>query len=173
MNSLREFKILDEFHHLNESLHRLDWNNKLAVATSSERVQNDRLISKFVHCFDEPNHIRRLSLKIFMRKDFPLRNELNRFIERVTEGGLIEKWENIRGAPVEKPPTFSYTEITLKVFLNIAYFSTGMVLIAVFTLLCERFVHKKARAPGAPRRWRYIEMMIDPFRYLLLNDLSY
>lgn len=170
MDTLKRFTVPGD---LNKYLHRLDWDDKLAVATSSERVQNDCSLSKFVHCFDEPNHIQNHPFKIFMRKDFPLRSELNQFIERVTEAGLIEKWAKIRSFPMEKPPKFAYSEITKEVYFIFTCLAGGLVSLAVITLIVERIVYKKVRTSAASRVWRYIEITIDPYRYFLLNDWSY
>lgn len=153
----------------------MDWDNKLAVATSFEQIRNDRQLSKSVYCFDEANNIQIYPLMFHMRRDFPLQSELNKFIKYMTENGLTNKWDkkNIFGSILEKTPKYQYIEITLQIHLVTECILISLLLSTLLVLLIELFVYKKARAQNANRFWRYIEMMIDPYRYFLLNDLTY
>lgn len=160
---------------MTEYLHRLGWNDRLAVATSFGQIRNDRILSKFVYCFDEANNIQTYPLKVFMRKGFPYQVELNKFIQHISENGLIMKWykKHKFGPFVEKPPSFQFIEITIEMYLVLGSFIIGALLGFVIILFVERMTYKKARSQGAIWLWRYIEMMIDPYRYFLLKDLSY
>lgn len=160
---------------LTEYLNQLNWNNKLAVATSLERVQNDRLILKWVHCFDESTNIQKYPTRIFMRNDFPFQIDLNKFIERVIENGLVVKWakRNIFGCFKEQASQQQYIEYTFESQVVLCQITIGLLLFASLVLIFERIVHKKAQANNTSRFWRYIEMSIDPNRYFLLNDLSF
>lgn len=110
-----------------------------------------------------------------MRKDFPLHSELNRFIERAVENGLIVKWskKKIFRSVKEKAPEVHFIEITLEMYLILDLICVGMLATAGIALIFERVVYKRARLRGAARLWRYIDMMFDSNRYFLLNDRSY
>lgn len=80
-------------------LNKLEWNNKLAVAVSTElsfsrvKTENSQIFHQMdFYCFDQPNIIYKYSLKMLTRKSFPYLNELNDFIQRASDGGLIVKW---------------------------------------------------------------------------------
>lgn len=110
-----------------------------------------------------------------MRKGFPYQVELNKFIQHISENGLIMKWyrKHKFGSFVEKPPTFQFIEITIEMFSIIGSLVIIELFVILLTLLLERMVFKNVRSQGAIRLWCYIEMIIDPYRHFLLEDLSY
>lgn len=156
-------------------LNRLDWNDKLAIATSLERVRNDRYFPKFIHCFGDLNNIQKYPMRIFMRNDFPLRSDLNRFIGRLSENNLITRWmkQHSFGSRVENERQFRYIEIAIDDYLVIGLICVCVLILACIVFALERLVYKKARTCSATRFWRYLEMVIDPYRYFFLQDLSY
>lgn len=160
---------------LTEYLHQLNWNNKLAVATSFDRIRNDRVFSKSVYCFDESNNIQTYPLKMFMQKDFPFQRELNKFIKNIEENGLSVKWRkgHIFGSFAEKPPKFSSYFVSFEVISVLVFICIILLFSAVLILFFEFLIYKKVRTPGTARLWRFIEMAIDPYRYFLLNDFIY
>lgn len=156
---------------LNKYLHELDWNNRLAVATSSDQFRNDQRLTESVYCFDDSNSVLKYPLRMFMRTGFPFHRQLNEFVQRVNENGLIVEWtkKNIR----EKPPEFIYTQVSLESFSVGILIIVGLLLLCFGVFILELIVYRRARIPGAARVWRYIEMAIDPNRYFLLYDLAY
>lgn len=160
---------------MTEYLHRLGWNDRLAVATSFDHFRNDRILSKFVYCFDEANNIQTYPLKVFVRKDFPYQVELNKFIQYISENGLTIKWykKHKFGPFFERPPTYQFIEISIEMFLIIGSVAIIGLFVILLILLLERMVFKKIQSQGAIRLWHYIEMIIDPYRHFLLEDLSY
>lgn len=110
-----------------------------------------------------------------MRKDFALQSELNRFIERASQHGLLMRWikKSSFSSYLEKPPKFIYFEIAMDTHKFAQLFFFLFVLISTSSFIVERIVYKKVRANGASRWWRYMEVLIDPNRYFLLNDLAY
>lgn len=156
----------------NDFLQQLEWNNQLAVATSYESFQNDRYLSKIVYCFDKNNNILEYSLNILMRKDFELHDELNRFIQRMIECGLIQKWLK-RGRNMEIEPSFQYINMAFKHFEFVLTLCTYMLISALCALLIETIVYKRVRAENASPFWHIIHMIINPNRYFLLEDLTY
>lgn len=170
--TLNEFKILES---KNDFLNELQWNDKLAVAISYERVQTDRLLSASLYCLDDFNSIYGYSLKFLMRKNFLLMNELNQFIQQSSDAGLITKWlkGNQLEYSVQKPPKFQFVQSHMDAVLILFTFCLCLFSIAALILLIEFIVDKKVRTEKSARFWRYIEMSIDSRRYLWLNDLAY
>lgn len=108
-----------------------------------------------------------------MQKDFALINELNEFILRATDSGLINKW--LRGKKFEtlkeKPQQFQNISIGISSIIVLLFICTGMLVFALSFFIIEIIVDKKVREEISARFWRYIEMSIDPYRYFLLNDV--
>lgn len=170
---MQNFKVSNN---LTEYLNQLDWNNKLAVATSLERVRNDRLLSKSVYCFDESNNIQTYPLKIFMRKGFNLQKKLDRFIEYTIENGVIVKWtrkNTFRSFVEERRIQMDYDEVKAEIFKFFVPVILGVSLGAFVIMVFEVIVHTKVHSHGSAKLWRYIQMMIDPERYFLLYDFAY
>lgn len=153
-----------------ENFNRLDWNDKLAVASSFERAQYLRSKSYFdLYFFDHPNQIHTHASKFLMRPRFSFVNELDKFIEQASNGGLINKWLK-RYRLVSKgndPDEYRYLK-----FENLAFhFGNSIIvwLFALFVLMIERIVFRKVRMVGSNRFWRYVEILIDPDRHFLMN----
>lgn len=156
-----------------EYLEQLDWNNKLAVVSSLKRAQYFRLQHRFdIYSFTYPNQIYEYTLKFLMRPNFPFANDLNRFIQQATEGGLINKWINNYRWHLK---VADQNEIVYIKFQNWALFLGILLIVWLFLIslfMLERTVHKKVRTIGSRRFWKYIEMMIDPVRRCFLNKYA-
>lgn len=110
-----------------------------------------------------------------MSKEFALQTELHQFITNLIEGGFIVKWEkrNLFGSFVEKPPAFQYITVTIELISVLLIICINLIAGSILMLIAEFIIYKRVRTHGAARIWRFIEMMIDPYRHFLLNDLTY
>lgn len=165
--ALNKFTVTDV---TSENFKRLDWNGKLAVASSFQRVQYLRSKSYFdLYFFNHPNQIHTYAPKFLMRPRFSFANELNKFIEQASNGGLINKWLK-RYRLVSKgndPEEYRYLKLE-----NLAFplCISGIIwLFTLFVLMIERIVFRKVRMVGSNRFWRYVEILIDPDRHFLMN----
>lgn len=159
---------------------QLEWNDKLAVAVSYElslsflRIGGNRCDPKTkIYCFDAANSIYDYGLKILMRKDFPLINELNQFILYASESGLINKWLMGNRSLTEKKPLFEYVSFKAESLIVALMIFIGMILLALIVIIVETIVHKKIQGQNFIPFWHYVEIMIDPYRHFLLEDLSH
>lgn len=150
---------------------QLEWNDKLAVATSVEQI---RFHSKFkVHCFRNPQSIYEYPLSFFVQKDFPFLIELNMFIQQTGSSGLLSKWlGNYQNEFSIKSDNFRYIEMNIDTIWYMGSVCLCMLLTAFLVLNVERFIHKRTREMDVLRVWRFVEIMIDPKRHFLLKDLS-
>lgn len=158
----------------NYNLRQLEWNSKLAVATSLERVRKMQLKSELkLYCFNNPNNIYEYSLKILMKKDFALVNELNRFIRYASDGGLIVKWlkGNTFISDSEKSSKFGFSEAHLNSLLFNGIIFCGVSTLSMIVFIAEMLVYKNVQKNVSSTFWRYCQMFIDPYRYFLLKDL--
>lgn len=169
---MQQFEISDN---LNEHLLGLEWNDKLAIVSSHMDIQYDKYLPSLVFCFNHPNIIHTYSLKMLMHKRFPLAKELDKFIQRSFEVGLMAKWlgGNAHEIPLEKPPKFQFIQIVLETISFTVVLSMALILFSISVLLIEIIIDKRVRAIDSNKLWRYIEMMIDPHRYFLLDNLNY
>lgn len=160
------FEVTD---HPDKCINELLWNDKLAIAISRELSICSR---NNAYCFDHPNIIYEYSLSMLTRKDFPLINELNQFIQGAVEGGLITRWlKRYRSREKEIPP--EYTDINWENFSIYVVFYLGLTFFAFVMLIIEKIVYRKVREPNSKPFWRYIEMAIDPYRYFFREDLDW
>lgn len=164
---MNEFEILED---PNEFIDDLKWNDKLAIAISYTKVRNDRSLFSSSFCFDNFNSIYGYSLKFLMRKDFALINELNEFILRATDSGLINKW--LKGKRFEtlkeKPQQFRNISIGISSIIVLLFICTGMLVFALSIFIIERIVHKKIQVKNTGF-FKYVDMTIDSNRYFLLD----
>lgn len=173
MEALKRFEITSE---INYYLHQLEWNSELAVATSLERVRNLQLDKELkLYCFNNANNIYEYSLKILMKKGFPLVDELNRFIQYASDGGLIVKWlkRNRFSAVAQKPSKYKFSESSSNSMLFNGMIFCGVSALSVLVCAIEILVHRNVQAKKHSKFWLHCQMCIDPYRYFLLKDLSY
>lgn len=175
--SLSNFELVDQ---PNDHLFQLERNDRLAIAISKElslspiRKGNNRMDPKLkIYCFGNSNSLHEYELTLLLRKNFPYLNEMNKFLKYASGVGLIEKWLKNYRSIAEKPPSYDY-EMFKAESLYIAFTVFLCMMFASFiVVIMEKFVHKTVRTGNGGRFWRYIEIIIDPYRYLLLNDLAY
>lgn len=190
MNLRENATVLQVYH--SKSLHRfelvqrpeeyfkqLDWDDKLAVAVSHQlsfspiHIGNDRFDpKKMIYCFDSENSIHEYAMKILMSKTFPFINELNRFILSASESGLITKWLMKYRSLTVKESSSEFAIFKAESLIVQVFISLGMLLFAFVVVILEGIVHEKARAENEIRFWYYLEIIIDPYRHFLLQDLS-
>lgn len=154
-------------------LSRLHHNSRLSVKISREKAHKSRLISASqIHCFDKSEVIFDYSLKFLMQRNFQYINELNKFIEMATAGGLIKKWHSdSRIRPHDNyDNTKSFRSTKLESYYGILLLWMPLCVYCIFTHHLEITVLKKLRMVGSTRIWVLIEMMIDPYRHFLLKN---
>lgn len=85
------FKICNN---LDQCLSRLDGNPKLAVAISRKRAYNSHLtLASHIYCFDS-EIIYEYDLKFLVKENSTIFANLNDFIQRAIQSGLIKKWRS-------------------------------------------------------------------------------
>lgn len=175
METLRKFELVEQ---PTEYVYQLNWNNKLAVAIPRDLSYSRAVLNRDqfdptskMFCFNSPDNIHKYWLKILVRKEFPLLDELNQFIQYASEGGLIDEWIKKDRHSVEKAPKYE-DAMDLEVFVVIWVVCGIMLLISSLVLIIEKITFKIVRRVNASVLWRLIEVCIDPNRYFLMNDLT-
>lgn len=170
MEILRRFKIVESPY---DHLRQLQYNDKLAVAVSMERVKNEDLISRIdIYCFNHPDLIYGYPLKILVSKEFRYLTELNQLIQMASESGLIVKWlKKFAFGPIsDKPPLFVYTEINMESFMCFIIFMLLMQSFVIFLGVLEKRAYDKIHEPNVRSIWIYTDMALNPYRYFLLEN---
>lgn len=156
-------------------LQQLHTNRYLAVAISLEHAQYTHLISKSkIYCFENPETITEFAVQMLVRKDFPYLNELNAFINKAKESGLILKWLNEnRNHQIHKEMHEGYGQINTETFLIIFIAWIGLTFIPSLIFVIERIVFHWAHKQNPTRISIFLEKMINSERYFLLNDIRF
>lgn len=146
----------------------------MAVAVSREYAWNTRFLGRSaVYCFENSEAIYNYALKILMKSDFPLANELNKFIKYATEGGLIVKWVKDNQVQHKRGK-----ELVNVIPLGVPHFNGVLIIYAglwIFTFLIaigEQVIYRQARKPNCAKFWIYAEMAIDADRHYLLRYIE-
>lgn len=152
----------------------LSWlhqDSELAVAVSREHAYNQHLDSSSqFYCFEKSEIIHEYTPTFLMQKDFPYFNELNRFIQRASAAGLIDKWHtDVKTPTYSRRKGKSYRQIKLQNFYGVYIIWFTLQLLVLVTFLLERFIHKKMKAHQPSRVWILAQMYIDPERHFLLE----
>lgn len=168
--TLRNFIITND---ISDYLHQLERDNKLAIATSYERIRKYQSNSGAkLYCFNDMNNLYGYPLKILMQKNFPYADELNRFIMHASEGGLIYKWLKRRNRS-EKPTKLHYFYFKLESLLFGGTIFLGTTALTFLILFVEMIVFKNVQKANPALIWLFMDMAIDPERHFLLEDLTY
>lgn len=160
---------------LDVCLRQLDSNRRFAVGISREHAQNSRLIPAFkIYCFENAEQIMRYSVQILVRKEFPLFEELNAFINLAQASGLVAKWwtqTRIRS-------DYEYYEeengdITMDNFNGFFIFWVSLLIVPALIYVFEKIIFYFAQKPNPSTIFILLEMIIDGERYFLLNDIRF
>lgn len=174
--SITKFKV---FEHPSDYFVELEWNNKLAVAalyeeSRSKTKQSPIEFKKDIYCFGQENIIYEYSLRMLARKDFPLLNDLNIFIRRVSECGLIDKWlKSYRSLEEDKNNRLSYSAYKLENLYFLLVICITLKMLALMTFILEKTTFRKIQTPHARPFWRYVEIIIDPYRHFFLRHIDW
>ncbi|XP_031639661.1 uncharacterized protein LOC116351666 [Contarinia nasturtii] len=173
--SLTKFKIVE---HPSEYFGQLELNDRIAVAASFEDSRSKPRDFRFgpkmsIHCFDFDNIIYEHSLKMLTRKGFPHLNDLNDFLQRASESGLIDKWLKAYRLVREEKSKVEYVTVKAEILLVALVIYSCMNLMAFLIIFVERKTFQKARSANAAPFWRYLEIVIDPYRYLFLQKVDW
>lgn len=158
------------FEHPSDYLDQLKLNDKLAVAASYELSRSK---TKHIYCFDNENIIYEYSLKMLVRKDFSLLRDLNNFLRGASEGGLIEKWlENYRSLGAKKDH-IEFTGFKLESIYFLLCVCVAFLILAFLAIIVERTTFRNNEIPNAKPFWRYVEMIISPYRYFYQRNANW
>lgn len=171
MRTLQRFTVTED---MNKHLQQLNWDDKLAVAVSIKRAEYVKLnASMSFHCFNHPNKIYEYSTKFLLQRNFTFANELNRFIEQASDGGLINKWQRSYRFLDKEEIQRNFDSVKAESLILELIVHCTLSALACMILLLEKLVHKKVRMQASSPLWQFIQMAIDPERYFLLNDFTY
>lgn len=143
-----------------------------AVAISREHAHSSSFfVDSTIYCFENAEVIHEYALKFLIAKDFPYLNELNEFVRRASESGLIDKWRidcHMRGKSKRNEKKFS--RIKMENFYSVYLIWFPLMLFQIMCVLLERFVHKKRYNHPESRFWKLFEMFIDSDRHYLVEN---
>lgn len=161
-------------HNLFQCINQLRFDSQMAVAISHDHARRIRkLAAQQFYCFERAESIHNYALKFYVRSNFPYVNELNAFIEALSENGLIEKWRADNGIAYKFQSVRQDSEdikITLQKIIGLLCFTIILQLLIVFVLFSEILIHKCARKTNCHRFWIIAEKTINPVRYFMVEN---
>lgn len=168
--------MLDKFivcQNLDICLNQLDANRYLAVAVSLEHARYTQFISTSkIYCFENTETVMRYAVQILVNKDFRYLDNLNTFISRAKESGLILKWLN-KNQRMYKERHEGYGQINMESFKITSMLWLGISFVPFLIFLVEIIVFRLAHKPNPTRICVLLEKLIDSERYFLLNDIRF
>lgn len=159
---------------IDKCLKDLEENDKLAVAVSRLHAQNNLHIARQkLFCFDRNQNILRYPVQLLMRKNFPLANQINDIIRRITESGLFIKWmsdsfvqqkSDSKGLTIQRLTTDHIIGGLLVYSLFLSF--------AIGAAIAEQIVYKHVKQKRHCRFWKIAECFLDngrqEFLFILL-----
>lgn len=166
--------MIDDFevcNNLDLCLSQLHRNSKVALAISNEHAYKSYSESNYeFYCLKE-DFIYEYSLKFLVRKDFRYLNELNKFIQMTSSGGLIRKWHsNGRTRTHLKHRGKQFEQLKWINFIGLYCIWWILQIVIIISMFWERLVYKKVRSSNKSKFWIISEMAIDPDRYFWLEN---
>lgn len=157
---------------IDDCLALVSYDVRLAVAASYKHSMSRQTISnRVVYCFKEPNHIYVQQISMIMKDTHPLLKDINRMIQKASEGGLIGKWEydistryqwetdHIKGT---RKLSFEHIFLAIVVYISFVCFATG-------AFISEVIIYHFSKRPNACRFWTIASTLIDGDRYFCLD----
>lgn len=124
-----------------------------------------------IYCFENSEIIYEYAPKLLVRNGFPFLKELNKFLEMISECGVINKWLSDNYFRTSKKKVNKvYYRFTMSNVYGLLLIGALDIFFTVIVFIFEKIVHKKTREPNTSRFWKMIEMLIDPDRYFLLGN---
>lgn len=161
-------KICDD---LFQCINQVQFNSRLAVAISHDHARRIRKLSPFqFYCFETPEIIHSYALTFYVRATFPYINELNGFIEALSENGFSEKWRADNGVPYafrSERQDSDDTIITLEKMIGLLCFTLTLQVLVILVFFSEILIYRSARKANSHRFWKIAEKSINPVRYFL------
>lgn len=156
----------------------LQSNVQQAIALSHEQVESfQRESASKMFCFGRTDVVAyEYAPRFIVQKSFPYLKKFNAFISAARNSGWISKWlkENQRKKffNIKSPPKDFVSKLADWFGILVMYFI--IVPGVLFVFIAERIIHNRVQKYKKPIKfWAIAELLIDPYRHFLNNDLRY
>lgn len=166
VDQMRSFEICEK---INECLHRLEFDEKLAVASSRLHVKTIPF-QQNIFCFSQLQNIQNNFISFMIRSDFPHRNQFDQIIKRIVASGLISKWKN--DLEIYRELHISREVRTMNITdLQIMFEMFCIATVASFVIvLLEMFINYKVKSKNSMNFWKLLDKIICGKRCFLLLE---
>lgn len=153
---------------IDSALARVQWDRKLAVATSRKHAFNLPNVSQDgIYCFQKTHNIQTKPLSMFLRKSYHLLPQLNHILRQLMESGHFEKWE--RDSRLRSANSVDQGRmVRLDHFMVMNKILIGLLSGASLVFLLELFTYRMIRRRKRSKFWRLIHLILEPQRLFLL-----
>lgn len=155
---------------IDKCLHRLEFDEKLAVATSRYHIKSMPL-QQNIFCFDQSQNIHNYLNTFMIRNDFPMKHEFDNILKRIVTSGILSKWR--RDLQLYRVSVQFFFEIDS---LNLIEFSYAFILlgpfliVTVFILIVEFHIYKRANSVNTTNFWQFLDKIICGKRCFFLLE---
>lgn len=164
---LDAFEICSE---IDKCLHRLEFDDILAVATSRLHIQAMPLHQN-IFCFDSSQNIQNY-LNIFMiRSDYPNRRAFNNVLKGFITSGIVSKWAmDARRYSETSIRHFDVHSINITEFYFAFIFAMVFISLSITALIFEFIIHFKCHSRNSKYYWTFLDRIISGKRNFLLLE---
>ena len=163
---LQNFEVCDD---IDECLNRLEFDDKLAVATSRYHIEAMQQ-QQNIFCFEPSQNIYNYLNTFMIRNDFPMKREFDEILKRIITSGLLSKWQ--KDMRHYRASIELNTQWKILNFGELTYAFTMFVglIAALMALIAEIYIYKKANSVNATNYWKFWDKIICGKRYYFLLE---
>lgn len=160
MFSQKQLGTIEDCTDIDECLHRLEFENKLAVATSRLHVQALPLY-KNIFCLAHSQNIHNYFTKFMIRSDFEMRISFNNMLQLVVDSGFVSKFQ--KDTQIHHRTSTDIADVhsmNLTDFRFVFIFSMAFFILIVPVTILEFVIYYKAHSVYATSFWKFLDKLI-------------
>lgn len=157
---------------IDECLHRLEFDDKLAVAVSRLHIQAMPL-HKNIFCFGPSQNIHNYLNAFMIRSEYSNRHAFDNMMKMVKDSGLISKFQKDLRLHHRKYRSRQITEvhsININEFNFAFLFALFFINLSITTFMFEFIIYYKVQSPNSSRIWVFLDKFICGKRYYFLLE---
>lgn len=163
---MKNFEICDE---IDKCLHRLEFDEKLAVATSRLHVNVMPMLQNNF-CFTQSQNIQQYFISFLIKKNFPLRNQFDEIIKRIETSGFFFKWKHDLQTHHNSNVNREFRRLSiadLEFMLAMLLCTTAASFVII---ILEIFINYKVKSKNSTNFWKLLDKIICGERRFFLLD---
>lgn len=161
---MQHFEICEK---MDKCLHRLEYDDKLAVATSRFHMKSLNIQSN-VFCFGSYENIYSYLATFMIRSDFKFKDKINDILDKIILSGLFSKWKKdlrLDRQLLNNEEVRKINKTDLQILWLILFWAT---IICLLVTLIEIFVKYQVQSKNAWKLWTCLDKFLNGKRNFFL-----